>query len=854
MKNFSSVHTVVPTFERPSRNSTPARLRQSGPISTTPARLRQSGPISTTPARLREGRALSPGRANTRPVGLTLITLIASLLLTDPGRLLADGADPDDKGRLTLEAIYGSGEWEAKGYPARWASDSRGYYRIEKSATDVGGQDIVWYAAGDGRREVTVAATELCPPGSDRPLAIDDYSFSSDQSLLLIYTNSQRVWRRNTRGDYWLSDRAAGTLRKLGGDAPPASLMFAKFSPDGRYVAYVRDRDLYLESTADGQTRRLTQRESDSIINGTFDWVYEEELGLRDGFRWSPDSRRIAFWQLDTEGVPTFTMIRNTDGLYPRLIEFEYPKVGQRNAAGRIGVLSLDGGPTEVAWMPIPGDPREHYLARMRWHGDDQLLIQQLNRRQNTNRVFLVPADTAAGAPARELFRETDAAWVDVHDECFWVPSRSAYTWVSERDGWRQVYLAPVDGDRTAGLPADGSVLSRPTRRIPRQSSPPDAPPHSPPESELTRVTSDAWDAIELLRVDADAIDLIASPDDATRRYLYRASPDGGAARRLTPADQEGWHAYDISPDGRWAIHNWSTFDTPPVIELVELPDHRRVRLLEGNEGLREKIKASARPGCEFLRVDIGDGVELDGWCLTPPDFDPQAEGRYPLLIYVYGEPAGQTVTDRWGGRHSLWHRMMAEQGYVVMSFDNRGTPAPRGRAWRKCVYRQIGVLAPREQAAAVRQVLAERPYLDPQRVGVWGWSGGGSMSLNAIFKYPDLYRTAVSIAPVPNQRYYDTIYQERYMGLPGDNVDGFRDGSPIHFAHQLEGNLLLIHGTGDDNCHYQTMELLINRLIEHNKPFSMMAYPNRGHGISEGRNTTLHLRSLMTRYLLENL
>ena len=837
MKNFSSVHTVVPTFEQPSRNRTPIRLRQ-------------SGPISTTPSRLREGRALSPGRANTRPVGPTLITLFAALLLANPGRLLADGGDPDDKGRLTLEAIYGSGEWEAKAYSARWAPDSQGFYRIEKSAAGVGGQDIVWYAAGDGRREVTVAATELCPPGSDRPLAIDDYSFSSDQSLLLIYTNSQRVWRRNTRGDYWLSDRAAGTLRQLGGDAPPASLMFAKFSPDGRYVAYVRDRDLYLESTADGQTRRLTERESDSIINGTFDWVYEEELGLRDGFRWSPDSRRIAFWQLDTEGVPTFTMIRNTDGLYPRLIEFEYPKVGQRNAAGRIGVLSLDGGP--VQWMPIPGDPREHYLARMRWHGDDQLLIQQLNRRQNTNRVFLVPADTAAGAPARELFRETDAAWVDVHDECFWVPSRSAYTWVSERDGWRQVYLVPVEA---ATIPAaDSSVAPHLRQRMVRPGSQPPTQPPSPPESELTRVTSDAWDAIELLRVDADAIDLIASPDDATRRYLYRASLDSGTARRLTPADQEGWHAYDISPDGRWAIHNWSTFDTPPVIELVELPDHRRVRLLEENEGLREKIKASARPGCEFLRVDIGDGVELDGWCLTPPDFDPQAEGRYPLLIYVYGEPAGQTVTDRWGGRHSLWHRMMAEQGYVVMSFDNRGTPAPRGRAWRKCVYRQIGVLAPREQAAAVRQVLAERPYLDPQRVGVWGWSGGGSMSLNAIFKYPDLYRTAVSIAPVPNQRYYDTIYQERYMGLPGDNVDGFRDGSPIHFAHQLEGNLLLIHGTGDDNCHYQTMELLINRLIEHNKPFSMMAYPNRGHGISEGRNTTLHLRSLMTRYLLENL
>jgi dipeptidyl-peptidase-4 len=285
---------------------------------------------------------------------------------------------------------------------------------------------------------------------------------------------------------------------------------------------------------------------------------------------------------------------------------------------------------------------------------------------------------------------------------------------------------------------------------------------------------------------------------------------------------------------------------------LIRLPNHQAVRGIADNKALRSKVDSLKRGRTEFFRVDVGNGLTLDAWCILPPGFDPAR--KYPLLVHVYGEPAAQSVVDRWGGANDLWHRMLAQDGYIIMSFDNRGTPAPRGRAWRKAVFHQIGVLASRDQAEAVKEVLRKRPYIDGRRVGVWGWSGGGSMSLNAIFKYPDLYNTAIAIAPVANQRYYDTIYQERYMGLPSDNVDGFTQGSPINFAHQLKGNLLLIHGTGDDNCHYQGTEALINELIRHNKPFQMMAYPNRSHGISEGHNTTLHLRDLMTRYLKANL
>jgi dipeptidyl-peptidase-4 len=301
-----------------------------------------------------------------------------------------------------------------------------------------------------------------------------------------------------------------------------------------------------------------------------------------------------------------------------------------------------------------------------------------------------------------------------------------------------------------------------------------------------------------------------------------------------------------------WAIHTRSSANTPPVSQLVSLPNHDTKRVLENNEELHKKLNSLPRTDTEFFRIDIGDGVLLDGWCIKPPNMN--SSQQHPLLCYVYGEPAGSTVVNRWGGNSYLWHLLMAQHGYVIMSFDNRGTKAPRGRAFRKSIYKKIGILPPADQAAAVESVLKSRPYLDREKVAVWGWSGGGSSSLQAIFKYPELYDTAMAIAPVPNQRYYDTVYQERYMSLPELNVEGFTEGSAINFAKQLEGNLLLVHGTADDNCHYQTTEMLIDELIAHNKQFTMFAYPNRTHAVSERKNTTRHLRTLMKDFLLDKM
>ena len=723
--------------------------------------------------------------------------------------------DANDRSLLTVQRIFDSNEFKATEHGSfRWLDDGSAYTTMEDSAETKGGKDLVQYDPSTGQREVLVPARKLVPDGQSGPLKISDYSWSKDRRRLLIFTNTQRVWRTNSRGDYWVLDLNDWMLRKLGGKAEPSTLRFAKFSPDGRCVAYLRDRNICVENLQTRAVRQLTHDRAETIVNGTGDWVYEEEFGLRDGFLWSPDSKHIAYWQFDTAGVPSYSLVNDTDSLYPEITAFPYPKVGQKNSACRVGVVGASGGPTR--WLRLSDDSRNHYIPRMSWTTDStSIILQQLNRLQNTSEVIIAGMRTAAG---RTVLCETDEAWVDVCDGFNWLDGGKGFTWLSERDGWQHLYRVSL---------ADGQA------RL---------------------VTTGQFDVIRLDRLDEKDgwAYYTASPDNPTQQYLYRVPLDGGPAVRITPQDQPGTHSYDISPDCRWAIHTYSSFDIPSAVELVSLPDHQTVRVLADNSELREKLAGLKRCPTEFFRVDIGDGVLLDAWCMKPPDLD--SAKRYPLLFHVYGEPMGQTVLDRWGGEGYLWHLMLAQRGCIVMSVDNRGTPAPRGRQWRKCIYRQVGILASADQAAAARAIIAQRPYIDPNRVGVWGWSGGGSMTLNAIFRYPDLYRTAIAVAFVSNQRYYDTIYQERYMGLPDDNVEGYKNGSPITFAHQLEGNLLLIHGTGDDNCHYQNCEALVNELIKHKKQFSMMAYPNRTHSIREGENTRLHLYSLMTRYLEQNL
>ncbi|MFC2157353.1 S9 family peptidase [Acidobacteriota bacterium] len=720
-----------------------------------------------------------------------------------------------DPSLLTVERIYDSSDFSAGRFgPARWLEDGSGYTTLESSEKVEGGRDIVLYDPESGEGQILIPTEQLIPDGEERPLRISDYIWSDDSQKMLIFTNTKRVWRRNTRGDYWVLNRGTGELKKMGARFESSTLMFAKFSPDGTRVAYVMKNNIYVEDINGGRIIPVTRDGSETIINGTSDWVYEEEFGVRDGFRWSPDGRQIAYWQLDSSGIPEFHMINNTDSLYPKITTFKHPKVGQTNSACKVGVVSAAGGRTQ--WFDFP-DSRNNYIARLEWAANsDEIVFQRLNRLQNTNWLYLGNIHTGE---MTNIFTDKDEAWVEVVDDFLWMDDGKYFTWVSERDGWNHAYLISRDG------------------------------------KEITCLTPGEYDVINIQKIDLAGgwMYFIASPDNPTQSYLHRVPLDGsGKLERLTPQDQPGSHGYQISQDAKWAFHTYSSFGISQIRTLVGLPGHEDVRTLVDNTELQAKVDALRKSPVEFFKVDIGEGIELDAWCMKPPDFD--ASKKYPLFFYIYGEPASSTVRDSWGGSTYLWHLMLTQKGYVVMSVDPRGTRMPKGREWRKSIYRQIGILASQDHAAACRKILADRPYIDPARIGIWGWSGGGQMSLNMLFRYPDLYNTALAIAFVSDQLLYDTIYQERYMGLPDDNAEGYRLGSPITFTSQLEGNLFIAHGTGDDNVHYQSFERLVNELIKNNKHFTMMSYPNRSHGIREGENTTLHLRTLLTRYLMENM
>ncbi len=728
---------------------------------------------------------------------------------------------PADSGLLTLERVYGGREFAPASFgPARWLPDGRSYTTLEP-AEGGRGRDIVRYDAETGAREVLVSARELTPPRDTAPLAIENYAWTADQTKLLVFTNSEPVWRTNDRGDYWVLDRQRGRLHRLGGPlAPPSSLMFAKFSPDGGRVGYVRQYNLWVEDLATGRISQLTRDGARTRVNGSFDWVYEEEFGLHDGWRWSPDGRSIAYWQFDITGVRDFTMINTTDSLYSFAVPVQYPKAGETNSAWRVGVVSAAGGPTR--WLRIgEGDPRNTYVARMEWIPEraqvaagGQLVVQFLNRLQN--RLDVRVLDPRSGA-ARTVFTESDPrAWVETFDGLTFLDGGRGVLWQSDRDGFDHLYVMST---------ADGSA--RP-------------------------VTRGDFDVLGYQGVDEAGgwAYYVASPENPTRRYLYRARLDGtGAPERLSPATQSGNHGYTMAPGHRFAFHTHSSFGNPTTTDLVRLPGHDAVRVLVDNAQLRRRVAALRRGPSEFFQVDVGGGVRLNGWMIKPPDFDPAR--RYPVFFFVYGGPGSQTVLDSWGGTQYLWFQLLAQRGYLVASVDNRGTGA-RGAAFRKIVYGRLGVIETQDQAAAARAI-GRWPFVDSTRIGIYGHSYGGFMALNTILQFPEVYHTAIAAAPVTHWKYYDTIYTERYNGLPQDNTAGYDQGSPLTYARNLRGQLLIVHGTGDDNVHYQNTEAMVNALVRAQRPFQMMSYPNRTHGIgSDGAGR--HRFELYTRFLTERL
>ncbi len=710
---------------------------------------------------------------------------------------------------FVIYCISSFGQFRSK--EVNWTKDGTGFYQSDNQAI----QRINPLAAQPVTTLVTAA--QLTPPGYTTALEVADFEISNDDKILLLFTNTAKVWRYRTRGDYWILDRSTGKLRQVGKGKPSQSLMYAKLSPDAKKVAYVSKGNIYVEDVHTGTTTALTTDGTRQMINGTFDWVYEEEFGCRDGFRWSGDSKHIAYWQVDARKTRDYLMLNTTDSIYSFVVPVEYPKVGQPPSVVRIGVVNAAGGKT--TWMNIPGDPQQHYLPRMEWTGDNKtLIVQQLNRKQNESKIFVCSADKGT---TKEIYTETDKAWIDIKSRWNdddprgweWINGGKDFLWVSEKDGWRHIYRISADG-----------------------------------KNEIL-ITKGNYDIETLSAIDEknNYVYFIASPHSAIQRYLYRTTLDGkGKLELVSPESLSGTHGYDISPGAHLALHTFTNRNTDMAYEWISLPYHKP---LSEEQSIENTMKTKDRKDIEFFTITTDDNVTMDGWISKPDNFDPAK--KYPVLLYVYGEPGATTVEDvATAGKNRMYIGDMSKDGYFYVSFNNRGTPTLKGAAWRKAIYRNIGIINIRDQAMAMKKLLEQRPYLDTSRVACWGWSGGGSSTLNLLFQYPEIFKTGIAIAAVANQLTYDNIYQERYMGIPQETKEDFIKGSPLSHVSGLRGNLLYIHGTGDDNVHYQNAEMLLNELIKYNKQFQFMAYPNRTHSISEGEGTSKHLQTLYTDYL----
>lgn len=770
-----------------------------------------------------------------------LSALAAGALAASVPAALAAQQQPASQ--LTIDRIFRRGDFASEPLPSvHWLADGRSYLDVRPDPQ--GGSDIVRVDLATGRATTLADASQLVDERGQR-IDVEDITLSDDESKALLFHNSVRVWRSNTRGVYHVIDFRTGKLTPIAqittpgagvsresdttqapmlGKQPPSFLgrglasgaadpelqMFAKFSPDGRQVAFVRGNNLWVTDLATGRSRALTTDGSDDVINGTTDWVYEEELGLRDAFRWSPDSRQIAYWRFDQSAVPAYPMENDLAGQYPTVSVLRYPKAGAPNSRVKVGVLDV-AAPAATRWIDVGADTGL-YIARMDWVGNDSLVVQRLPRKQN--RVDVLMASAATGG-TRLVLSDSDSAYVNVEGEALtWLPGQRQFLWRSDRSGWQQFYLYDRSG------------------RLVRQ------------------VTRDGADVLELEGIDAgrrQAYFQVAAPDP-TQRQVYRYALDrAGAAQRVTTT--AGAHDLTIGPGARYAVDFHSTISAPYTATAYALPSMKVVRPMAENRELREKLAALDVRAPQFFKLPMPDGTLLDAYRIVPANFD--STKHYPVLMYVYGGPAAPTVVDSWGGSRYLWHQLLAQHGYVVVSVDNRGA-AWRGRDFRKVTQYHLGMHESSDQVDAAKW-LARQSWVDPQRIGLWGWSYGGYMTTLTLGRGGDVFKAGIAVAPVTDWRYYDSIYTERYMWIPQENEAGYTESASLSHAGGMRARLLLAFGTGDDNVHPQNSIALTQKMEEANVDFRMLLYPNKTHAIA-GPVAQSHLFGSMTRFIIENL
>lgn len=686
----------------------------------------------------------------------------------------------------------------------RWLPKSHDFWVIEAGALNV-------YNADDlATKKTVLAADKVKSAGLNT--RVENIVWNDNRDKILIYTNSSRVWRVNSKGDYWYFDLATGAGRQIGKSLPSSSLQFAKFSSDNKKVAYVSKHNLYMEDLASGKITQLTKDGTDRIINGTFDWVYEEELSVRDGFSWSADGKQIAFWRVDARTTKNHLMINNTDSLYPFVIPVEYPKAGERPSFVKIGVVNT--ATMKTSWMNIPGEQDNNYIPRMNWAGPNEVLICQLNRLQNEANFYI--CNSATGAATRIYGEKQEKGWIEPFNVLawdapwwLWSSDQKYFLRSKEKDGWLRIYKISRDG------------------------------------REEKLLTPGNYDANILAFDDATGdVFFEATPYDGTQRYLYKTNVNRPDSIRVTPGVFDGTNNYTFSPDAKYALHINANITRNFNFRLVHLPDHKKIypktedRFNAPNNNFK----------LEKARIKTADGVDMDAIIAKPNDFDPSK--KYPVFFYVYGEPAASVANDL--PNFNNYIADLVPRGFIGIAMDNRGTPVMKGTAWRHAVYRVNGIVNSRDQAMAAKEIL-KWPYIDSSRVAVHGWSGGGALTLNLLFRYPEIYKTGVAVAAVTDQHFYDNIYTERYMGIPQDDPEAYKQASLINFAKNLRGDLLYVHGTGDDNVHYKNAENLINELVKYGKMFQLMIYPNRTHGIFEGPGTSEHLTRTIRKFVEEH-